>query len=113
MIKYCMHNFEVKRNTAQDALQPFLYQLEGEILAIVPNISPTFQLMGATSRLDFLLIVENAGKWAKSSSYAPILALLGRSWQEDSPASLREGLRPGDYDRSRCAAYVSRQCCIR
>jgi hypothetical protein len=42
-------------------------------------------LMGATSKLDFLLIVENSGKWAKPSSYAPIQALLGRSWQEDPP----------------------------
>jgi len=30
----------------------------GEILAIVPNVKPTFQLMGATAKIDFLLIVE-------------------------------------------------------
>jgi hypothetical protein len=113
MIKYHMHNFKVKRNTAQDTLQPFFYQLEGEILAIVPYISPTFQLMGATSKLDFLLIARNPGKWAKPSSYAPIQALLCRSWQENPPASLGKGLGPDDYAHGRYAAYVNRQCCIR
>jgi hypothetical protein len=60
-MKYRVHKLEVKRDTAQEKLQSFLNQLEGEILAIVPNVSPTFQLMGATSKVDFLLIVEKVG----------------------------------------------------
>ncbi len=59
-MKYRVHQLEVKRNTAQEKLQSFLNQLEGEILAIVPYVSPTFQLMGATSKVDFLLIVEKS-----------------------------------------------------
>ena len=57
-MKYRVHHLEVKRDTAQEKLQSFLNQLEGEILAIVPYVTPTFQLMGATSKVDFLLIVE-------------------------------------------------------
>ena len=60
-MKYRVHKLEVKSDSAQEKLQIFLNQLEGEILAIVPNISPTFQLMGATSKVDFLLIVEKTG----------------------------------------------------
>ena len=60
-MKYRVHKLEVKRDTAQEKLQSFLNQLEGEILAIVPNVSPTFQLMGATSKVDFMLIVEKVG----------------------------------------------------
>ena len=60
-MKYRVHQLEVKRDTAQEKLHSFLNQLEGEILAIVPYISPTFQLMGATSKVDFLLIVEKSG----------------------------------------------------
>jgi len=35
-----------------------LNSLEGEIVSIVPNVKPTLQGMGATAKVDFLLIVE-------------------------------------------------------
>jgi len=60
-MKYRVHKLEVERDSAQEKLQSFLNQLEGEILALVPIVSPTFQLMGATSKVDFLLIVEKSG----------------------------------------------------
>jgi hypothetical protein len=59
-MKYRVHRLEVKKDTAQEQLERFLNQLEGEILAIVPYTTPTFQGMGATSKVDFLLIVEKA-----------------------------------------------------
>ena len=59
-MKYRVHRLEVKEDTAQEKLERFLNQLEGEILAIVPYVTPTFQGMGATSKVDFLLIVEKA-----------------------------------------------------
>ena len=57
-MKYRVHRLEVKKDTAQEKLERFLNQLEGNVLSIVPYTSPTFQLMGATSKVDFLLIVE-------------------------------------------------------
>ena len=57
-MKYRVHRLEVRKDTAQEKLEHFLNQLEGEVLAIVPYVSPTFQGMGATSKVDFLLIVE-------------------------------------------------------
>ena len=57
-MKYRVHQLEVKRDSAQEKLHSFLNQLEGDVLAIVPYVTPTFQLMGATSKVDFLLIVE-------------------------------------------------------
>ena len=59
-MKYRVHKLEVKKDTAQEKLQGFLNQLEGEILAVLPYVTPTFQLMGATSKVDFLLIVEKS-----------------------------------------------------
>ena len=59
-MKYRVHRLEVKNDTAQEKLERFLNQLEGEVLAIIPYITPTFQGMGATSKVDFLLIVEKA-----------------------------------------------------
>jgi hypothetical protein len=57
-MKYRIHRLEVKEDTAQEKLERFLNQLEGEVLAVVPYITPSFQLMGATSKVNFLLIVE-------------------------------------------------------
>ena len=59
-MKFRVHRLEVKEDTAQEKLERFLNQLEGEVLAIVPYVTPTFQGMGATSKVDFLLIVEKA-----------------------------------------------------
>ena len=57
-MKYRVHRLEVKKDTAQEELERLLNQLEGEVLAIAPYISPTFQGMGATAKVDFYLIVE-------------------------------------------------------
>ena len=57
-MKYRVHRLEVKEDTAQEKLERFLNQLEGEVLAIVPHVTPTLRGMGATAKVDFLLIVE-------------------------------------------------------
>ena len=57
-MKYKVHRFDLKMDTGKDRLEEFLNSLEGEIVAIVPNVKPTFQFMGATAKVDFLLIVE-------------------------------------------------------
>jgi hypothetical protein len=57
-MKYKVHRFDLKMHTDKDRLEEFLNSLEGEIVSIVPNVTPTFQGMGATAKVDFLLIVE-------------------------------------------------------
>jgi hypothetical protein len=57
-MRYRVHQLEVKKDTAQDTLEQFLNQLDGEVLSIVPYVTPTFQGMGATAKVDYLLIVE-------------------------------------------------------
>jgi hypothetical protein len=57
-MKYHVHRLEVRKDTAQETLERFLNQLPGDVLSIVPYIVPTFQGMGATSKVDFLLIIE-------------------------------------------------------
>jgi hypothetical protein len=59
-VNYRVHRLEVKEDDAQERLERFLNQLEGEALAIVPYVAPAFQGMGATSKVRFLLIVEKA-----------------------------------------------------
>lgn len=62
-MKYKVHRFELKMDTDKDRLEEFLNSLEGEIVSIVPNVKPTFQMMGATAKVTFLFIIEKV-KWS-------------------------------------------------
>ena len=57
-MNYRVHQLFVEKDTVQSKLEDFLNKLEGEIISVTPYTSPTFQLMGATSKVDFILIVE-------------------------------------------------------
>jgi|OM-RGC.v1.033519985 hypothetical protein len=58
IMKYRVHRIEVKSRNMQEKLESFLNKLDGEVVSIIPNVRPTFQLMGATAKIDSLLIVE-------------------------------------------------------
>lgn len=57
-MKYQVHRLEIKLDKEQDRLEEFLNKLRGEVISIIPNVRPTFQFMGATAKIDFLLIIE-------------------------------------------------------
>ena len=57
---YRVHRLDVKQDTAQERLESFLNRLEGDVLAIIPYVTPTFQFMGATSKVAFFLVVEKS-----------------------------------------------------
>jgi hypothetical protein len=57
-MKYRVHQLNVEQDTIQEKLEHFLNELKGTVLAIVPHVTPAFQGMGATSKVNFLLIVE-------------------------------------------------------
>jgi len=57
-MKYKVHKLEVHKKNAQEKLELFLNSLSGEIVSVVPYVSPLFQPMGATSSVKFLLVVE-------------------------------------------------------
>ena len=61
-MKYKVHRIEVKSDNMQDKLEQFLNKLDGEVVAVIPNVKPTFKPMGATAKVDFLLVVEKTGK---------------------------------------------------
>jgi hypothetical protein len=60
-MKYCVHRLEVNKDNIQEKLELFINSLNGEIISVLPNVRPTFQLMGPTAKVDFLLIVEKRG----------------------------------------------------
>ena len=57
-MKYRVHRLDIVLKKEQDKLEQFLNSLKGEVVSIVANVKPTFQGMGATAKVDFLLIVE-------------------------------------------------------
>jgi len=54
-MKYRVHRFDIKMASDQSKLEQFLNSLEGEIVAIIPNVTVWFMW---AHRVDFLLIVE-------------------------------------------------------
>ena len=57
-MRYKVHRIEVKSGNMQEKIEYFLNNLDGEVVSIIPNVKPTFQLMGATAKIDYILIVE-------------------------------------------------------
>ena len=58
-MKYRVHQFDLKMTTDQSKLEQFLNSLEGEIVAIIPNVTAFPFTFHPT--VDFLLIVEKVG----------------------------------------------------
>lgn len=56
--KYRVHRFNLRMTADQTKLEQFLNSLEGEIVAIIPNVSMAFFWI---HRVDFLLIIEKVG----------------------------------------------------
>jgi len=57
-MKYTVHRLDVKGDNMQEKLDKFINSLIGEIISIIPNVNPTFLGMGATARINYLLIAE-------------------------------------------------------
>ncbi|MEJ2596759.1 MAG: hypothetical protein P8Z00_00425 [Anaerolineales bacterium] len=57
-MKYRVHRFDLSMTKGQSKLEQFLNNLDGEIVAIIPNITVSFFWF---HRVNFLLIVEKMG----------------------------------------------------
>jgi len=57
-MSYQVHRLAVDEETAQEKLEQFLNQMEGELSSVIPYPVPKLQGMGAASKVKFLLVVE-------------------------------------------------------
>ena len=55
---YRVHRFNIKMTEDQTRLEQFLNSLEGEVISIIPNVTPKFTPGGMGAEVDFLFIVE-------------------------------------------------------
>ena len=53
---YRVHRLEVNRHNMQEKLEQLLTQLDGEVVAVIPNVRPFFLFYGV--QIDFLMVVE-------------------------------------------------------
>ncbi len=60
-MKYKVHRIDVKNFDMQEKLERYINGLKGNVISVLPNVKPTFMGMGATARVDFLLVVEKLG----------------------------------------------------
>ncbi len=55
-MKYRVHRVEVNKDNMQDKLEQLLNRLDGDVVAVMPNVRPFFLFYGG--RVDFLMVVE-------------------------------------------------------
>ncbi|MBL7163734.1 MAG: hypothetical protein ISS57_14130 [Anaerolineales bacterium] len=54
-MKYRVHRFDLRMTADQSKLEQFLNNLKGEVIAIIPNVTPEVFMV---PNVNFLLIVE-------------------------------------------------------
>lgn len=57
-MKYSVHRIDVNTDNMQEKLESFINNMEGDLISVIPNVRPTFQGMGATAKIDYLLIIQ-------------------------------------------------------
>jgi hypothetical protein len=55
-MKYRVHRFDIRMTSDQHKLEQFLNSLEGQVVAIIPNVTGF-----PAASVDFVLIVEKVG----------------------------------------------------
>ena len=55
-MKYRVHRLDVNRDNMQEKLEQLLNRLDGDVVAVMPNVRPTFLFYGV--QVEFLLVVE-------------------------------------------------------
>lgn len=55
-MRYRVHRFNIRMTRDRSRLERFLNDLEGEVVAIIPNVTPI-----PATFVDFLLVVEKVG----------------------------------------------------
>jgi hypothetical protein len=64
-MKYRVHRFNIKMTRDQGNLEQFLNSLEGEVVTIIPNVTPF-----PATYVDFLLIVEKVSPPGTGGSFS-------------------------------------------
>jgi hypothetical protein len=56
--RYRVHRFDVVMRTNQDRFEQFLNSLEGEVVSVIPNVSPSWTFGGMGARTYYFWAIE-------------------------------------------------------
>ena len=56
--KYRVHRFDIRMSRDQTRFEQFLNNLEGEVVSVIPNVSPSWTFGGMGARVHYLWIIE-------------------------------------------------------
>jgi hypothetical protein len=59
-MKYRVHRIDIKMHRDKDRFEQFLNGLEGEVISIVPNVSPSWTFGGMGARVHYFWVIEKA-----------------------------------------------------
>jgi hypothetical protein len=56
--RYKVHRVDIRMRTGQDKFEQFLNNLEGEVVAVIPNVSPSCTFGGMGAGVHYFWIIE-------------------------------------------------------
>ena len=56
--KYRVHRVDVRMSRDQARFEQFLNDLEGEVVSVIPNVSPSWTFGGMGARVRYLWVIE-------------------------------------------------------
>jgi len=56
--RYRVHRVDIRMRSDQDRFERFLNSLEGEVVSIIPNVSPSWTFGGMGARVHYFWVIE-------------------------------------------------------
>jgi len=63
---YKVHRVDVRMSRDQDRFEQFLNSLEGEVVSVIPNVSPTWTFGGMGAKVHYFWVIEKTKQEKKS-----------------------------------------------
>ena len=57
-MKYRVNRIDVKTGDMQEKLENFINKMDGDLISVIPNVKPTFMMIGGAAKIDYILVVE-------------------------------------------------------
>ena len=58
--RYRVHRVDIRMRTDQIRFEQFLNNLEGEVVSVIPNVSPSWTFGGMGARVNYFWVIEKA-----------------------------------------------------
>ena len=56
--RYKVHRVDIRMSRDQDRFEQFLNSLEGEVVSVIPNVSPSWTFEGMGARVHYFWVIE-------------------------------------------------------